>query len=76
MKWNSWKVHVSALLVGFASFGATLHTRASDRTFVLINGYDLTPEELHAVQLQTGARIPPGNYLPMARVSPGPLRRR
>ena len=63
MKWNSWKLHVSALLVGFAIFGATLHTHANDGTRAFINGYELTQEELYAVELQTGTRIPPGNYL-------------
>ena len=51
MKWNSWKLHVSALLVGFAIFGGTLHTHANDGTRVTINGYELTQEELYAVEL-------------------------
>ena len=63
MQSSSWKLHVSALLVGFAIFGATLHARANDATRVFINGYELTHEELYAVELQSGTRIPPGNYL-------------
>ena len=60
---RSWKLQVVAALVGFAIFSATLIAHANGRTLVYINGYELTPQELYAVQVQTGTRIPPGNYI-------------
>jgi hypothetical protein len=52
-----------AFLVGFAFLIATLAAHANGRTLVFVNGYELTPEELYSVQLQSGSRIPPGNYI-------------
>jgi hypothetical protein len=63
MSSSIWKYQITALIVGFAIFSATLLAQANGGTLVFINGQELTPHELHTVQLQTGTRIPPGNYL-------------
>lgn len=52
-----------AMLVGIAILVATLSAQAEGRTLVFVNGYELSPYELHAVEIQSGTRIPPGNYI-------------
>jgi hypothetical protein len=63
MRPSSGKLPMLAFLVGFAFLIATLVAHANGRTLVFVNGYELTPEELYSVQLQSGSRIPPGNYI-------------
>lgn len=52
-----------ALFVGIAILVATISAQANGRTLVFVNGYELSPQELYTVQMQSGTRIPPGNYI-------------
>ena len=60
---RSSKLPMLAFLVGVVILIAAISAQANERTFVFINGYELSPQELHGVQIQTGTRIPPGNYI-------------
>lgn len=60
---RSSKLPMLAFLVGIVILIAAISAQANERTFVFINGYELSPQELHAVQIQTGTRIPAGNYI-------------
>lgn len=51
-----------ALFVGIVILVATISAQANGRTFVFVNGYELSAQELYAAQMRSGARIPPGNY--------------
>lgn len=63
MKSKSLKSRISILLLGIAVFSGAFAAHANDKTFVYINGYELTSQELYVAQQQSGARIPPGHYL-------------
>lgn len=60
---SSGKLQMMALLVGFAMIVATLAAHATGGTLVFVNGYELTPEELYSIELESGTRVPPGNYI-------------
>lgn len=60
---RSSRLPMLALVVGFVILVAAISAQANDRTFVFVNGYELSPQELYAVQMQSGTRIPPGNYI-------------
>lgn len=60
---RSSKLPMLALFVGVAILVATISAQANGRTLVFVNGYELSPQELYAVEAQSGTRIPPGNYI-------------
>lgn len=60
---RSSRLPMLAFLVGLAILIAAISAQANGRTFVYVNGYELSAQELYAVQMQSGMRIPPGNYI-------------
>jgi hypothetical protein len=54
---------VASLILAVSLVTAVPGAQANGGTYVFINGYELTPQELYATEQQIGARIAPGNYL-------------
>ncbi len=63
MKSKSLKSRLAMIFLGIAVASGAFAAQANERTFVYVNGYELTPQELYVAQQQSGARIPPGHYL-------------
>lgn len=63
MKSRSLKFRIPMFVLGIALISGTLSAQTIGRTFVYVNGYELTPQELYVTQQQLGARVSPGNYL-------------
>ena len=63
MKSKSLKSRIPILLLGIAIVSGAFAAQANEKTFVYVNGYELSPQELYVAQQRSGAHIPPGNYL-------------
>lgn len=63
MKSKSLKSRIPMILLSIAVVGGAFTAQANERTFVYVNGYELTAQELYVAQQSSGTRIPPGNYL-------------
>jgi hypothetical protein len=63
MKSKSLKFRIPMFVLGIALISGTLSAQTIGRTFVYVNGYELTAQELYVTQQQLGARVSPGNYL-------------
>lgn len=63
VKSKALKYRFSMFLLGVVLAGAAVTAQSQGRTFVYINGYELSAEELYVTEQQLGARVAPGNYL-------------
>ncbi len=63
MKSKSLKSRIPMILLSIAVVSGAFAAQANEKTFVYVNGYELSAQELYVAQQQSGARIPPGNYL-------------
>lgn len=63
MKSKSLKSRTPILLLAIAIVSGAFAAQANEKTFVYVNGHELTPQDLYVAQQRSGARIPPGHYL-------------
>lgn len=57
------KSRIPMFFLAVSLTGVSISGHAQGHTFVYINGYELSAEELYLAEQQLGAAIAPGNYL-------------